>query len=131
MSTMPESAPTSKNRRVRRQFTDEFCADAVLLVSDEHRSIAQDSRELDRTESALRLWVDRARANRSKGRSGVLKTAAREELARLRKEDRVSAPPYTMRATVMVAHESFRDRLRLSSPLPPRRQRHEAGTKQR
>ena len=88
MSTMSESAPTPKSRRVRRQFTDEFRAGAVRLVIDEHRSIAQVSRELDLTESALRLWVDRARADRGKGRSGVLTTAEREELVRLRKENR-------------------------------------------
>jgi len=88
MSTMSESAPTPKSRRVRRQFTDEFRAGAVRLVIDEHRSIAQVSREPDLTESALRLWVDRARADRGKGRSGVLTTAEREELVRLRKENR-------------------------------------------
>jgi transposase len=58
---MSDSAPTPKSRRVRRPFTDEFRAGAVRLVIDEHRSIAQVSRELDLTESALRLWVDRAR----------------------------------------------------------------------
>ncbi len=37
------------------------------------------------TESALRLWVDRARTDRSKGETG-LTTAEREELAPLRKQ---------------------------------------------
>jgi len=87
MSTMTEIAPTPTRRRARRQFTDEFRAGAVRLVIDEHRSIAQVARELDLTESALRLWVDRARADRSHGRTG-LTTAEREELSRLRKENR-------------------------------------------
>jgi len=39
------------------------------------------------TETALREWVKRARADRTKGRTG-LTTAEREELARLRKENR-------------------------------------------
>ena len=44
--------------------------------------------ELDLTESALRTWVDRARADRTNGRTG-LTTEEREELRRLRKEIRV------------------------------------------
>jgi transposase len=71
---MSEVALTPQSRRARRQFTDEFRAGAVRLVIDEHRSIAQVARELDLTESALRLWVDRARADRGKGRSGVATT---------------------------------------------------------
>ena len=40
------------------------------------------------TESALRTWVERARADRTQGRTG-LTTAEREELARRRKENRI------------------------------------------
>ncbi len=46
------------------------------------------ARELDLTESALREWVARAQADRTRGKSGGLTTAEREELARLRKENR-------------------------------------------
>jgi len=88
MSTMSDTAPSTKPRRQRRQFTEEFRAGAVRLVTDEHRSIAQVARELDLTESALRLWVDRTRADKGKGRPGVLTTAEREELSKLRKENR-------------------------------------------
>ena len=42
---------------------------------------------IDLTESALPNWVDRARADRTKGRTGVT-TEEREELRRLRKENR-------------------------------------------
>ena len=34
------------------------------------------------------MWVERARADRGTGKPGVLTTAEREELARLRKENR-------------------------------------------
>jgi len=44
---MSDVVPTSKSRRVRRQFTDEFRAGAVRLVIDEHRSIARVSLELN------------------------------------------------------------------------------------
>ncbi len=73
------------SRRSRRSFTDEFKAGAVRLVLDEGKTIPKVARDLDLTESALRLWVERARADRSKGKTG-LTTAEREELARLRKQ---------------------------------------------
>ncbi len=74
-------------RRPRRAFTDEFRAGAVRLVLDEGKTVAQVARDLDLTTSALRVWVDRARADRSKGKTG-LTTAEREELAKLRKQVR-------------------------------------------
>ena len=46
------------------------------------------ARELDLTESALRNWVTRAQADRTKGKSGGLATVEREELAGLRRENR-------------------------------------------
>lgn len=46
------------------------------------------ARDLDLTASALQEWVNRARADRTRGKSGGLTTAEREELARLRKEVR-------------------------------------------
>src|SRR5262245_23472050 len=74
-------------RRARRQFTDEFKASAVRLVLDEGKTVGAAARDLDLTETALRAWVKRAQADRTKGRTG-LTTAEREELARLRKENR-------------------------------------------
>jgi len=75
-------------RRARRKFSDEFRAGAVRLVLDEGKTAGAVARELDLTESALRAWVARALADRTKGKSGGLTTAEREELARLRKENR-------------------------------------------
>ena len=82
---MPDS---SKGRRPRRQFDDEFRAQAVRLVLDDGKTVGAVARDLDLTPSALGAWVARARADRTKGRTG-LTTAEREELARLRKENRV------------------------------------------
>ena len=80
---MPDTPP----RRPRRQFTDEFKAGAVRLVLEEGKTVGAVARDLDLTETALREWVNRAQADRTKGRTG-LTTAEREELARLRKENR-------------------------------------------
>ena len=86
MATM--AADTGKSRRSRRQFSEEFRAQAVRLVLEEGKSVGAVARELDLTASALRQWVERSRADRTKGTAG-LTTAEREELARLRKELRI------------------------------------------
>ena len=85
MSTM---ASTGTLRRSRRRFSEEFKTGAVRLVVDEGKTVGGVARDLDLTESALRIWVARARADRTKGRTGVT-TEEREELRRLRKENRV------------------------------------------
>lgn len=75
------------SRRARRQFSEEFKAGAVRLVLDEGKTVSAVARELDLTASALSGWVRQARADRSKGKTG-LTTEERQELARLRKEVR-------------------------------------------
>lgn len=82
------SMEKTKGRRTRRVFSEEFRAGAVRLVLDEGKSVGAVARDLDLTASALRTWVMRAKADRTKGKSGGLTTAEREELARLRKENR-------------------------------------------
>jgi transposase len=84
MSTMAET----RAKRRRRSYTDEFKASAVRLVLDEGRTVAAAARDLDVTESALRTWVEYARADRTDGQTGLTSTE-REELARLRKENRI------------------------------------------
>jgi transposase len=74
-------------RRERRRFTNEFKAGVVRLVLDEGKTAGAVARELDLTDSAVRAWVAQAEADRTKGKTG-LTTAEREELARLRKENR-------------------------------------------
>ncbi len=80
-------ARMAKERRKRRSFTDEFKAGAVRLVLDEGKTIAQVARDLDLTASAIAGWVKQARADRSKGKTG-LTTEERAELAKLKKENR-------------------------------------------
>jgi transposase len=80
-------AKEAKSRRPRRRFDDDFKVQAVRLVLDEGKTVGAVARDLDLTETALREWVKRAQADRTNGRTG-LTTAEREELARLRKENR-------------------------------------------
>ncbi len=84
MSRMPESR---KGRRPRRQFDEEFRSQAVRLVLDDHKTVGAVARELDLTPSSLANWVRHARADRTKGKTG-LTTEERAELATLRKENR-------------------------------------------
>ena len=84
MSTMADKKP----KRARRSFTDDYKASAVRLVLDEGKTVAAAARDLGLTESSLRNWVEQARADRTQGKTG-LTTAEREELARLRKENRI------------------------------------------
>jgi len=77
----------AKRKRPRRSFTDEFKEGAVRLVLDEGKTIAEVARNLDLTGSALGTWVKHARADRSKGKTG-LTTEERAELVKLRREIR-------------------------------------------
>ena len=84
---MSRMSRSNSGRRPRRQFSDEFKEGAVRLVLDEGKTVGAVARELDLTASALGGWVRQARADRTKGKSGLMKEE-REELARLRKENR-------------------------------------------
>ena len=74
-------------RRQRRKFTPEFKARTVELIRSSGKPIGQICRELDLTETAVRRWVDHARIDA--GEAEGLTSTEREELARLRKENRV------------------------------------------
>jgi transposase len=85
MRSMKNEEP--KGKRPRRAFTAEFKAGAVRLVLDEGKTIAEVARDLGLSANSVATWVSQARADRSKGKTG-LTTEERAELARLRKENR-------------------------------------------
>lgn len=74
-------------KRSRRAFSPEFKADAVRLVKS-GKSASQVAKELDLTVTALRDWVRRADADAGIRGSEVLATEERDELARLRRENK-------------------------------------------
>jgi transposase len=55
-------------KRKRRKFTTEFKAETVRLVQAGGRSIGEVARDLDLTESALRLWVRQAEIDAGRGK---------------------------------------------------------------
>ena len=84
MSRMDHRKPA---RRVRRRFSDEFKDQTVRLVLDEGKTVNAVARELNLVPSAVGVWVKHALADRTQGKTGLTKEE-REELARLRKENR-------------------------------------------
>ena len=75
-------------RRKGRSFNAEYKAEAVRRVREGGKSVHQVARDLDLTGSALRHRVKQAEVDEGKGPAGALTTAEREELTRLRKENR-------------------------------------------
>lgn len=77
-----------KQKRRRRAFSPEFKAEAVRLCRVGDRTISQVAVDLDLTETALREWVKRAEIDAGKGPPEALTTSEREELARLRRDNK-------------------------------------------
>ena len=83
---MTKQAKEREKKRPRRSFTAKEKADAVRLVHV-GKSVAQVARDLDLTATSLQDWVKRADADAG-ARTDVLTTEEREELTRLRRENR-------------------------------------------
>ena len=92
-----------KKRWKRRAFTPEFKAEAVRLCRVGDRSITQVAADLDLTETALREWVKRADIDAGNGPPEALTTAEREEMARLRRENK----RLTMERDILKAAATF------------------------
>src|SRR3989441_11092476 len=94
-------------KRKRRAFTKEFKAQAVRLVRESGKAVGAVARELDLTETALRSWLRQAEVDAGRG-AGALTTEEREELARLRRENRTVRMERDIlkKATAFFAQES-------------------------
>ena len=75
-----EYEPPWQTARRGGRGTDAYKTGAVRLVLDEGKTVAAAARDLGLTESSLRNWVEQARADRTKGKTG-LTTEERTELA--------------------------------------------------
>jgi len=72
----------------RRTFSSEYKAEAVKLVRGSGKSIGSIAQDLGLWETVLRRWVQRADIDEGKGPEGALTTEEREELRRLRRENK-------------------------------------------
>lgn len=92
----PKSPTAEKATRVkkaaakpRRQYTDEYKAGAVRLVLEEDQSVSQVARSLGIHRSLIDIWVRQAKTDAGKGRAGAATSSEKEELTRLRRENRI------------------------------------------
>ena len=94
-------------KRNRRTFTKEQKADAVQLAK-EMGNVSQAARGLDISYTMLRNWIKQAEIDKGKGADGALSTEEREELRRLRKENRVlqMERDFLKKATAFFAKET-------------------------
>lgn len=79
-------AMARKKPRPRRSFTPEFKAEIVDACRRGDRTIGQVAKDFDLTETAVREWVKQADIDG--GRRDGLTSDEREELSRLRRENR-------------------------------------------
>jgi transposase len=78
----------SKMARKRRTFSPEFKEETVALVLDQGMSVSQVARDLDIGQTVLRNWVKQAKVDRGDNPGGALTTEEKEELRRLRRENK-------------------------------------------
>jgi transposase len=71
----------------RRRFTKEFKAETVALIRRSGKSIAEVCRDMGLPESSVHRWL--AQVDVDAGQRDGLTTTEREELSRLRRENRV------------------------------------------
>ena len=76
----------AKQHKSRRQHTPEFKAEAIKLVLEQGLSRAEASRDLGLHPTVLGRWVNAAEQER---RPGSLNLEERDELKRLRRENKV------------------------------------------
>ena len=89
---MESPTPDKQKRkpgRPRKTYTDDYKAGAVRLVLEEGKTVTQVAKDLGLTRSALDNWVVQARADAGKGPPGAITTTEKDELLRLRRENKV------------------------------------------
>ena len=69
-----------------KRYTAEFKRDAVALALSSEKTVTEVARDLGVSPEGLRGWVKQAKVDRGEGPAGVLTTAEREELVRLRRK---------------------------------------------
>ncbi|MFJ5218726.1 transposase [Streptomyces sp. NPDC088354] len=99
----------SKSSRSRR-YSEEFKRDAVALVRSSGKTVTEVAREIGVSAEGLRNWVKQDTIDRGQGAPGALTSAEREELCRLRRQNREQAETIEVlrKAAVFFAKESDR-----------------------
>ncbi|MGH3311545.1 MAG: transposase [Streptomyces sp.] len=93
-----------------KRYTPEFKRDAVALVGSSGRTVTEVARELGVSPEGLRNWVRQDRTDRGEGPASELTSAEKDELRRLRRQNREQQQTIEVlrKATVFFARESDR-----------------------
>lgn len=99
-----DSMPT----KTRRRYTDEFKVEAVRLVHDSARPVAQVARDLGIADHLLYRWRAEQRQAASQGHTRESMRTEQEELVQLRRENMIlkQERDFLKRAAAFFAQES-------------------------
>jgi transposase len=75
--------------RSKPPYAESYRSDAVKLVQSSGKSVRQVAADLGIAAESLRRWVQQAHVDAGTGAAGALTTEEREELRRLRRENKV------------------------------------------
>ena len=89
MQSKTMSTKTDKAGRKRRKFTKEYKAEVVRLATQPGKTPYEVARELGLSPSGVSQWVKQTAVDAGRGGTGPLTTAERDELAKLRRENRM------------------------------------------
>jgi transposase len=92
----------------RRRFTDEFKSEAVRLIRESGRPVAQVARELGISDNVLYRWRNEERQVEAQGRTRQSVRAGQDELTRLQRENATlrQERDFLRRAAAFFARES-------------------------
>jgi transposase len=93
-----------------KRYSAEFKRDAVALVRSSGRTVTAVARELGVSPEGLRNWVRQDDTDRGEGPAGALTSEEKDELRRLRRQNREQQQTIEVlrKATVFFAKESDR-----------------------
>lgn len=94
--------------RKRPRYTAEFKAEAVQLHRESGKSLTETARNIGIAATTLGKWTRQAEVDAGRGPKGALTTEEREELIRLRRENRrvKQERDFLKKATAFFARES-------------------------
>jgi len=94
--------------RKRPRYTAEFKAEAVRLYREGGKSLAEAARDIGVAATSLAKWTRQTDIDAGQGPKGALTTEEREELVRLRRENRQvkQERDFLKKATAFFAREN-------------------------
>ena len=111
------------NSKTRRQYTEEFKTEAVRLVQDSARPVAQVARDLGIADHLLYRWRAEQQQAEHQGHTRQSLRAEQEELARLRREHATLCQRRCYKSSHHRTEKSSKHRVTMSLHRSSRRRR--------